>query len=177
LKALAVRTNAKVTLRRRTVEPGRDDLSGLSFLYVAGIDAFSFSDEAVNALKAFVARGGTILFDASLGLPYFTGHVRREIRRIVPFGTARPLPPEHPLWSSLHRIDRVTYTAAMRREKPGFDTPYLEGIDVDGRLAVIVSPYDLGGGWQGDDHPLSRGYAPADAIRVGENLVLHAMTR
>jgi hypothetical protein len=177
LKALAVRTNAKVTLRRRTVEPGKDDLSGLSFLYVSGLDAFSFSDEAVNALKAFVGRGGTILFDASLGLPYFTGHVRREIRRIVPFGTPRPLPPEHPLWSSLHRIDRVTYTAALRREKPNFDTPYLEGIDVDGRLAVIVSPYDLGGGWQGDDHPLSRGYSPADAIRVGENIVLHAMTR
>jgi len=177
LKALAVRTNAKVTLRRRTVDPAKDDLSGLSFLYVSGIDAFSFPDEAVTALKAFVARGGTILFDASLGLPYFTGHVRREIRRIVPFGTPRSLPPGHALWSSLHRIDRVTYTPALRRERPDLDAPYLEGIEVDGRLAVIVSPYDLGGGWQGDDHPLSRGYSPADAIRVGENIVLHAMTR
>ena len=177
LKALAARTNAKVTLRRRTVDPGKDDLSGLSFLYVAGVDAFSFSDAAVAAIQAFLARGGTMLFDASLGLPWFTGHARREIRRLVPQATPRPLPPGHPLWSSLHRIDRVAYTPALRRERPDLEAPYLEGVEVDGRVAVLLSPFDLGGGWQGDEHPLARGYAPADAIRVGENVVLYAMTR
>jgi hypothetical protein len=177
LKTLAARTNAKVTLRRRTVEPGKDDLSALSFLYVSGVDAFALSDEAIPALQGFLARGGTLVFDASLGLPYFTGSARREIRRLVPHATPRAIPPDHPLWSSLHRVERVEYTPALRRERPELTVPYLEGVDVDGRLAILLSPFDLGGGWQGDDHPLSRGYSPPDALRVGQNLVLYAMTR
>ncbi len=177
LKTLAARTNAKVTLKRRTVEPGKDDLTGLTFLYVSGADSFAFSDEAIPALQSFLARGGTILFDASLGLPYFTGSARREIRRLLPHATPRPIPPDHPLWSTLHRIERCEYTPALKRERPDLTIPYLEGIEVDGRLAVVLSPFDLGGGWQGDDHPLSRGYASSDALRVGQNLVLYAMTR
>jgi hypothetical protein len=69
LKALAVRTNAKVTLRRRTVDLAKDDLTGLSVPLRLGIDAFSFSDEAVTALQAFVGRGGTILLRRVAGPP------------------------------------------------------------------------------------------------------------
>ncbi len=176
LKSLASRTNAKVTLKRRSVDPSKDDLSSLSFLYVSAVDEYVFSDEAIRALQGFVARGGTIVFDCSFGFTAPYAGARRAVGAILPGVRLKAIPPDHPLYASLHRIGRVDTTPALRRERPDLVSPYLEGIEVDGRLAVIVSPFDLGGGWQGDDHPLSRGYASADAVRVGENLVLYAMT-
>ena len=36
--------------------------------------------------------------------------------------------------------------------------------------------YDMGGGWQGDEHPQAKGYAVSDAMRLGVNVVTYAMT-
>jgi len=41
---------------------------------------------------------------------------------------------------------------------------------------VIYSRYALGNGWEGIDHPYSRGYESGDALRLGANILLYAMT-
>ncbi|MDP6355185.1 MAG: DUF4159 domain-containing protein, partial [Planctomycetota bacterium] len=62
------------------------------------------------------------------------------------------------------------------KARPELKTPYFEGITINGDLRVIYSPYDLEAGWQGSEHPLSRGYEPRSALQLGINIVMYAMT-
>ena len=52
----------------------------------------------------------------------------------------------------------------------------MEGIEIGGTLRVLYSHYDLGNGWEGVDHPFTRGLAAGDALKVGVNAVVYAMT-
>jgi hypothetical protein len=42
-------------------------------------------------------------------------------------------------------------------------------------MAVIYCPYGLGG-WRGFDHPFGRDLACEDALSLGVNIILYAMT-
>jgi len=67
--------------------------------------------------------------------------------------------------------------AAIVQEKvqsPG--PPHLEGITVNGELAVVYSPYDMGCGWELKPHPYAVGYEARDAIKLGVNIVVYACT-
>ena len=66
----------------------------------------------------------------------------------------------------------------MQRERrqtalEGLERPELEGIEVDGVLRVLYSHHDLGNGWEGIEHPFTRGVGAADALKIGVNSVVY----
>ena len=79
LSKLARRHVARVNLKREVVDPGKDDLSNLSFLYLTDLDDFHLSDNAVTALRGFLQRNGTLFINNGLGLSTFDQAVRREL--------------------------------------------------------------------------------------------------
>jgi hypothetical protein len=176
LKVLATTTNIRVTLRKRSLVLGRDGLNGIGFLYLSGVDDFVLSEAERAALRAFLLRGGTLLFDSSLGMTPFMVAARREMGKTLPEARAEMLKPDHSVFSAFHRLDRVKVTPALTRRFGAQIGPVLQGIQLDGRTAVFFSPFDLGGGWQGDEHPQARGYRSGDALRLGVNVVTYAMT-
>ena len=54
-------------------------------------------------------------------------------------------------------------------------TPLLEGLDVDGRIAVVLSPYDISCALERGASLDCKGYTPADAARLGANVLLYAL--
>ena len=73
-------------------------------------------------------------------------------------------------------IQQVSFSPMLTSENPELQTPQLEGISIGGALAVIYSRYDLGCGWEGQTHPYARGYSPRDALRLGANCLVYALT-
>ena len=59
--------------------------------------------------------------------------------------------------------------------KPRQTTPLLEGLEIDGRIAVILSPYDLSCALEKGVSLECKGYIPADAARIGANVLLFAL--
>ncbi|MCY3022991.1 MAG: DUF4159 domain-containing protein [Planctomycetota bacterium] len=176
LRTLARDTNVKVTFRRKTVDPATDSLKDVQFLYLSGCHNMVLSDAAVEAVRGFLGRGGTLFIDNTQGLKTFDLAVRREMKRILPNADFKTIGLEHELFSTYFKISKVAYTPAVQRLDPKLDGPQFEGLQLDGDVRVIYSKYDLGGGWQGDEHPQSKGYAAADAMRLGVNIVTYAMT-
>jgi hypothetical protein len=176
LRALASGTNVKLTFRRKTVQLGSDSLQNVQFLYLSGCHDFTFSDAESGALRQFLSRGGTLLLDNAQGLKTFDIAARRELKRMLPDSELKLIDGDHEVFKSFHTIGKVEFTPAVRRLEPQLDAPQLEGIVLDGDLRVIYSKYDLGGGWQGTEHPQARGYSRGDALRLGINLVTYAMT-
>ena len=54
-------------------------------------------------------------------------------------------------------------------------TPLLEGLEIDGRIAVVLSPYDIGCALERGASLECKGYIPADAAKIGANVLLYAL--
>lgn len=176
LRRLRSNTSLRVSLKRVPVVPGQDDLAAFPFLYLSGLDTFEFGDKAVASLKRFLNNAGTLLINNGLGMQTFDESVRRELTKILPGTVLTPIPPDHPVYSSVFRIDEARYAPAVVAQKPDLTAPYLEGIAIDGDLRVIYSPYDMECGWQGSEHPLAKAYESHSAMQLGINIAMYAMT-
>ncbi len=117
-------------------------------LFFPGRNAFVLSGAERQRLREYVDRGGSILADAICSSPTFADSFRREVSEV--FGTPfQPIPIE----DILLRPDLGGYDLRqLRRKLPGqsaisaqearwhIGPPVLEGIQRDGRWAVIFSP-------------------------------------
>jgi hypothetical protein len=54
--------------------------------------------------------------------------------------------------------------------------PELEGIQIDGRWAVIFSPYDISCALEQHEALECRGYTREDAARIGLNVLMYTLT-
>ncbi|MBN1441883.1 MAG: DUF4159 domain-containing protein, partial [Planctomycetes bacterium] len=177
LLALAMKeTTIGAKLRRKVVALSDPELSGYPFLYVTGHGDFRLSLDERNALRRFILSGGFLLADSCCGNLGFDIAFRREISAALPEAELRALAADHPLLSSFYEIGAVQYTTAVRASFPELEAAFLEGIEVDGALRVLYSRFDLGNGWEGEDHPFALGYARDDACRIAVNAIVYALT-
>jgi len=170
-------TAVRVNLKRIVVEPGQDNLSSHPFLYLTGLDDFSFSQDQINALQQYLNSGGVLLINNGLGMGTFHAAVRRELDKLLPGMTLEPIPTDHDLFKGLFDASTVQYTPCLAKSKPELNNqPSLLGITIDGDLRVIYSPYDLEAGWLEVNYPLMKGYESISSQRLGMNIIIYIMT-
>ena len=51
----------------------------------------------------------------------------------------------------------------------------LEGIELDGRFAVVFSPYDISCALENSPSLECKGYIREDAAKIGSNVILYAL--
>ncbi|MCD4656441.1 MAG: DUF4159 domain-containing protein [Planctomycetes bacterium] len=177
LKILKENTRGRFMLQKKTVKLAKDNLSELPFLYLSGLGEFSFSDAEVKKLKEFLQKGGFLFVDNTDGNLNFQKAFRREIKKILPDNELTQIKPEHPIFSVFKPITKVKYTPRTVKLYPTLgNSPYLEGIELNNRICVIYSPFDLGGGWEGVGHPWTLAYSKSDAIDISINIILYSLT-
>ncbi len=174
--AVRTRTSVETHLAPSMARLDDEAIFESPFLYLAGDAAFDpLSDAEVLGLRRFVEFGGFLLVDdATPDAPGFDASVRRELARAFPDDPLRPIPAEHTVYRSFYLLDRPV----GRVRGPG----HLEGIERDGRMAVVYSRHDLGGAWARDNlgtylHAVVPGGEDQreQAYRLGVNLVMYAL--
>jgi len=145
-------------------------------LYMTGHREFQWGPEEVARLQRYLKAGGILLADACCGRMAFDMAFRSQIAKVLPGAKLEKLPGDHPLYSCHHEIRRVEYTPRVREDFGASETPELEGITVDGRLAVVYSRFDLGNGWEQFPHAYSYGLKDESALQIGTNVIVYAMT-
>lgn len=170
-------TSVRVNLKRVGIDLEQDDLSPYPFLYLTGLDDFSFSQRAVSALQQYLNYGGVLLVNNGLGLGTFDKAARRELSKLLPDSTLQRISPSNDLFNSLFDASTVRYSPSLAKSKPELNNqPYLLGATIDGDLRVIYSPYDLEAGWLEVHYPLARAYESASSQRLGMNIIVYLMT-
>ena len=127
-------------------------------------------------LRRYLTAGGVLLASSCCGRLDFDTAFRREMKRVLPDSGLAVLPPTHALFGTVYPTQTVAYTPLAAEEQPNLKTPVFEGIAIDGRLRVIYTRYDLNNGWAESPNPYVRGYSSADALRLGINAIVYAMT-
>jgi len=150
-------------------EPDRNPI-----IYRSGYKPFRLNPDEARNLREFVLAGGTIVFNALVGNPDFYKSAIQAAHDILPESPCYRLRMDHPVFHSFYEIDKVGYRPRMIRDGLATDPhPWIEGVDIDNRTAILISKWDLSLGWEANGHE-SWGYANGDALKLGANIVCYA---
>ncbi|MBN2577491.1 MAG: DUF4159 domain-containing protein [Pirellulales bacterium] len=176
LKFARDHSTLEVKFKRQAVRLKDPQAATSPLLYMTGHRDFAFSKEELAALQKYLKAGGLLLADACCGRLAFDRAFRGMIARMLPGAKLERLPPDHSLYHCHSDVARVDYTPRVREDFGPLQAPELEGVTLDGRLAVVYSRFDLGNGWEQFPHPYSYGYKDEDALKIGTNVLVYAVT-
>ncbi len=172
------------TTKTRPIEPANANLFKYPLVYMHGRNGFNFSNAEVTQLREHLQRGGVLFADACCGSDAFDASFRELVGNLFPEQTLERIPIEHELFTEKTFYD----IRSVRRRVPGLPVadqpvnmavqpvePFLEGVFIEGRLVVIYSKYDISCALQRQVTVACPGYIPEDALRIGINVVMHAL--
>lgn len=170
LAEIGQRSSVRVSSQPAEVRLTDPDLADHPYLYMTGHGNISLSDREVEGLREYLRGGGFLHADDNYGMD---ASFRRMLRSLYPDEELIDVPLDHPVY-------RIQYPfpegLPKIHEHDGLPAQGL-GLFVEGRLVVFYSyQSDLGDGWE---DPEVHG-DPADlreqAIRMGVNLFLYALS-
>ena len=176
LKHARDNSTLEVKFKRQNVQVKDPKTATYPLLYMTGHREFHWDREEVAHLQRYLKAGGMLLADACCGRMSFDMAFRREIYKVFPEATLQSIPLDHPIYHCHYDVNQVEYTPRVREDFGPLDTPELEGITIDGRLAVVYSKFDLGNGWEQFPHAYSYGLKDDYALQIGTNVIVYAMT-
>jgi hypothetical protein len=176
LKFAKDNSTLEVKFKRENIRLKDPTAATYPLLYITGHYDFAWSQEEAAALQRYLKAGGLLLADACCGRMAFDVAFRREMAKALPDRHLEKLPLDHPIYRCHYDIKQVDYTPRVREDFGGINTPPLEGITIDNKLAVIYSRFDLGNGWEQFPHPYSYGLSDQSALQIGTNVIVFAVT-
>ena len=176
LKHVRDNSTMEVKFKRENVRLTDPRVAEYPLLYATGHRGFAWSADEATALRRYLDAGGLLLADACCGRMAFDIAFRREIAKVLPEHPLERLPADHPVYHCHYDIEQVAYTPRVHEDFGRLTAPELEGITVNGRLAVVYSRFDLGNGWEQFPHAYSYGLQEESALRIGANVLVSAVT-
>lgn len=156
-------------------------------VFMHGRYDFRLTDGERKQLRTYLQRGGTLLADSICASRAFTAAFRRELAEAMPDRPLERIPPDDPIFTSAYGgydIRRVTLRdpQSLDASQPVANRlrqiePQLEGIKIDGRWAVVFSPYDISCALESHEAVGCRGYVRQDAVRIGLNVLLYSLNQ
>ncbi|MEE3368082.1 MAG: DUF4159 domain-containing protein [Planctomycetota bacterium] len=184
----AARQQRKVRLVSETpllLSPGDRQLFDYPIAFMHGRRTFQWNSRERQAMRRFLQQGGFLFADAICASPEFASAFRREMRSLFPEQALRRIPAAHPLLTPEFRGYDVRKVTLRDPQVRGVDdplearlrttSPLLETLEIDGRVAVVFSPYDLSCALENQASLQCRGYAHDDAARVAINILLYGL--
>jgi len=176
LKFARDNSTLEVKFKRANVSVKDEKATRYPLWYITGHRSFNWSEEEVTRVRKYLKAGGVLFADACCGRMAFDIAFRREIKKVFSGNDLEPIPTNHPFYHCHYDISRVSYTPRVKEDFGQIDSPKLEGISIDSRLVVVYSKFDLGNGWERFSHPYSYGLKKESALKIGTNMIVHAIT-
>jgi hypothetical protein len=170
------RTSIDVRLERIVVDIDDPRLFYRPLLLLLGDGRLRFTDKERGRLKTWIEAGGFLLIDntgRSEPSTAFDSSVRAEMSAMFPGRGLVKVPPEHVVFRTFFKLG-FPWGRAIHR-------PFIEGLFIDGRIAVLYTQNDLTGALDRDKlGAFTFDVSPNEearekAIRFAVNLVQYAM--
>jgi hypothetical protein len=133
------------------------DLLQSPIAYFNGHKAPVFTDAEEEILKEYIEQGGFILAEACCGRKEFDQGFRALVSRLFPDNPLRPLPPEHPVWTSHAAVIPGSFR--------------LEGVEMGCKTVIVYSPEDMSCLWDANKFDDAKAKL---AFRLGGNIIAYA---
>ena len=163
-----------VVRQQRDIDLLDPNLVNYPLAYMHGRTKFRFNRREKEMLKKYLEEGGVLFADACCGSERFDGAFRELVKELFPERTLEPIPVEHELFGSNigYDIRRVKFGKGLGGKEVD---PALEGIEIDGRYAIIYSRYDIGCALERQQGGDCKSYTHESALRIATNVALYAL--
>jgi hypothetical protein len=150
-----------------------------------GRKRFDFTKIELDNLRANLKTGGTLLADACCGRPEFDAAFREFAAKLFPDAKLEAIPTTDPLYGAEINGAPIT-TVRIRKARPdgkGAEAeytdspPFLEGIRLNGRWAVIYSKYDIGCALENHQSSDCVGHDKNSALKLASAAALYGLKR
>ncbi|MEI6787840.1 MAG: DUF4159 domain-containing protein [bacterium] len=177
LKTFSQKTAVSIQSAIREVSLTDPGLFDLPFLYLSGHEGFRLTKAELYALSKYLESGGFLFAEACCGRSDFDQAFRIELKRVLPDSPMVPVSPDDSIFTEPNRVKRMTVTPLLSgRLGRAVIEPRLEGVKLHGHYAVVYSPYGMAGCWEMSQNPYALGYNDSEAIRLGQNILMYAVT-
>ncbi len=156
-----------IDLKTAVIEAGQP-IEKVDLLVVSGTSEFTFDEAARKAIKAYVEKGGTILFETAGGMGAFATSAESELSTMFGAQNLKQLPATHAIFGTELKVEYRPFNMSMIGNLGG---PSLRGVEQNGRVVALLSREDLSAGWLGVPTDGILGYAPDTARAMAANIL------
>jgi Domain of unknown function (DUF4159) len=135
LTDVSQQTNLRVNRKFCPVRLDSDALFDYPFCVMSGNEHFSLTQKERQQLRKYLMNGGFLLASPGCSDEKWDQSFRQEIKVCFPEYPLQKIPMTHPIFSIVNPISRLV-------DKNG-KTVYLEGLTINGRLALVYSKEGL----------------------------------
>ena len=175
LKFIDTNSTLNVQFKRQTVALDELDLKQ-PILYMTGLREFNLNEKEVARLSAYLNAGGILFGESAMGSEQFELSFLNMVQKALPGSKFEDLPPEHAIFNNVFKLSQVRYSAVVATAQPGLRLPMLRAVVKDGVPVVIWSHFSLGNGWEELPNPYAKAYEDTDALKLGTNVLVYALT-
>lgn len=153
-------------------------------VFMHGRHSFRLTPAERKQLRAYLERGGMLFADAICSSRAFSESFAREMSELFPEHRLERIPPSHPMFSPAFGGDDLSVVERREPQRGAADgplksvvrkgEPYLEGIKLGDRYAVIFSPFDVSCALENHESLECEGYTRKDAARIALNVLLYS---
>lgn len=181
LEELKTGIGLEIKTAKKMISAKPEALMDHPFIFIHGRQQISFTQEERDALRRYLELGGFIFADSICASEAFSESFREEMKKIIgaPLGK---IPAGHDLWTNPDYGAPLTQVTLRTRDasvEGGFresrQAPDMEGVEMDGRLAVIFSPFDLSCALENKKVSNCDGYTRIDALQIAAKVVLYSL--
>jgi Domain of unknown function (DUF4159) len=169
MKLVSSASTLKVQEERKVTLMG-PELFETPFVFMNGHNDFTVTPAEVENLKKYLSHGGFIFASGCCTNPDFPKAWRREFGRIFPGEKVKPIPYDHLIYRSFHKIDRVRCLNEPRDIQ-------LEGLFYQGNLVAVMCEDGLCCAFSADNScNRGKGISPEDGKKLALNIAIYALT-
>jgi hypothetical protein len=169
MKLVSSASTLKVQEERKVTLNG-PELFETPFVFMNGHNDFTITPAELENLKKYLSHGGFIFASGCCTNPDFPKAWRREFNRLFPGEKVKPIPYDHLIYRSFHKIDRVRCLNEPRDIQ-------LEGLFYQGNLVAVMCEDGLCCSFAADNNCNSgKGISPADGKKLALNIAIYALT-
>ncbi len=178
LQTFNLKTDVPVKYTVKEMRLSNPAVFNAPLLYLTGHEFFTLNRAEAVQLKKYLENGGFMLAEACCGRKGFDLAFRKIMKALFPASPLRPIPQDNVIFTMPNDVQRVGVTPALQQALGSAVTrPRLEGVEINGHMAVIYSPYALAGGWEMSQSPYARGYDDVSSQRLGQNILMYSVTQ
>ena len=177
LRTFNQRTAVPVKFGIRELRLSDQKIFDAPLLYITGHELFTFTSEEVRQLRKYLLSGGCLWAEACCGRKGFDQAFRAEMKKVLPDRELAPIPLDQDIYAVPNVIKQISVTPSLASQLgTTVIAPKLEGLALGGHYAVIFSSYGMAGSWEMHQSPYALGYNDVEALRLGQNILMYAIT-
>ena len=168
LSAAQNMTTIPTERRFKSVKLGSDELFTYPFVVMTGEASFHLSARDRDNLKRYLTSGGFLLASAGCSNEDWDRSFRREIKAIFGSAALKPLPMDHPLFHTVHKVEKLELHHAAEEAR-------LQGLEVGGKVVAVYSPHGLNDTAHTEGCCCCGGNEVSNSLEVNVNILVYAL--